>query len=52
MAVPRNYLPATEQEVREMLDAIGARSVDDLFSDIPEALKLKKRLDLPEALSE
>lgn len=52
MGAPRNYLPATEREVSEMLEKIGARSIDGLFSDIPEELKLKKRLALPESLSE
>lgn len=52
MGAPRHYLPATDREVREMLDAIGAKSVDDLFSDVPADLLMKKRLDLPEALSE
>ncbi len=52
MGAPRHYLPATEQEVREMLDAIGAKSIDDLFSDIPEGLRFTGKLDIPESLSE
>src|SRR5580765_4844580 len=35
-----------------MLDAIGARSIDELFASIPEALRLKRPLDLPGPLSE
>jgi glycine dehydrogenase subunit 1 len=35
-----------------MLDAIGVRSVDDLFAEIPSALRLSGELDLPAGLSE
>ena len=30
-----------------MLDAIGAVSVDELFADIPEGVRLDRPLDLP-----
>ena len=33
------FIPHTEQEVREMLDAIGARTIEDLFDEIPSALR-------------
>jgi glycine dehydrogenase subunit 1 len=46
------YLPKSPSERREMLDAIGARSLDDLFSSIPEALRVKGALQLPGPLSE
>src|SRR5260370_13276964 len=35
-----------------MLEAIGARSIDELFASIPEVLRLKRALDLPAAMSE
>ena len=35
-----------------MLEAIGARSVDELFASIPEPLRLRRALDLPAAMSE
>src|SRR5215213_2645311 len=35
-----------------MLAKIGASSLDDLFSDIPEKLRLGRPLDLPEGMSE
>jgi glycine dehydrogenase subunit 1 len=45
------YIPNTDQDVREMLSAIGARSIDDLFVDIkPE--HAPKSFDLPSGLSE
>src|SRR6516225_12283184 len=35
-----------------MLDAIGVRSVEDLFAHVPEAVRLKHTLNLPPGLSE
>jgi glycine dehydrogenase subunit 1 len=46
------YLPKSPSERREMLDAIGVRSTDDLFASIPEPLRLRQRLHLPGPLSE
>ena len=46
------YIPNTDANCRQMLDAIGVRSVDDLFDDIPAAVRLKRPLRIPSALSE
>ena len=46
------YLPKSTAERREMLDAIGARSIENLFASIPEAFRLKDPLNLPAAMSE
>jgi glycine dehydrogenase subunit 1 len=46
------YHPHTPEDVREMLDAIGAKSVSDLFRSIPAKLQLERPLDLPPALDE
>ncbi len=46
------YIPHTEEDVRQMLAGIGVNTVDDLFSEVPSDLRLKRDLDLPEALSE
>src|SRR6478672_3074351 len=35
-----------------MLEAIGAASIDELFEDIPENLRLDRRLELPEGKPE
>lgn len=48
----RSYVPNTPAERKEMLKAIGLESMDDLFSDIPEDLKLNRPLDLPAPISE
>jgi glycine dehydrogenase subunit 1 len=46
------YIPHTEEDIRQMLAGTGVNTVDDLFSEVPSDLRLKRPLDLPEALSE
>jgi glycine dehydrogenase subunit 1 len=46
------YLSLTEDDREEMLAAIGVSSVDELFRDIPEGMRLGRALDLEPALSE
>jgi glycine dehydrogenase subunit 1 len=46
------YLYNTAEDQRDMLEAIGAETIDDLFAGIPDELRLNRPLDLPEALSE
>jgi glycine dehydrogenase subunit 1 len=46
------YTSATDQDRREMLDAIGVGSVDELFEPIPEGVRLNRPLDLPAGMSE
>jgi glycine dehydrogenase subunit 1 len=46
------YLPKSPAEREEMLAAIGVKSIEELFSSIPEAYRLKKPLNLPGPLSE
>ncbi len=46
------YLPKSPAERQEMLAAIGVNSVEELFSSIPEAYRLKKPLNLPGPYSE
>ena len=41
------YLPKSPAERQEMLAAIGVQFVEELFSSIPEAYRLKKPLNLP-----
>lgn len=47
-----SYVPSTLQERQEMLESIGLSSIDQLFSHIPDALKLKGELNLPSGMSE
>jgi len=45
------FIPHTDLERWEMLDAIGVKNLEDLFKDIPEKFRFPK-LNLPEALTE
>ncbi|MDW7657706.1 MAG: aminomethyl-transferring glycine dehydrogenase subunit GcvPA [Bacillota bacterium] len=47
-----DYVPNTSGQQKAMLAAIGCRSMEDLFLDIPAEVRLKKPLDLPPPLSE
>ncbi len=43
------YIPNSEPAVKQqMLDEIGVASVEALYEDIPEALRMKRVMDLPE----
>jgi len=46
------YIPHTEEDRQEMLATIGAKTIDELFREIPENLRVKGQLDLPPALDE
>lgn len=46
------YIPHTEEDVREMLSTIGVSSIEDLFADVPESLRITGELDVPSALDE
>ncbi|QOR65448.1 aminomethyl-transferring glycine dehydrogenase subunit GcvPA [Cytobacillus suaedae] len=46
------YLPMTEQDKKEMLQAIGVSSVDELFNDIPESVRFKGEYNIKKAKSE
>ena len=41
------YTSATDADRKAMLEAIGAGSVDELFADIPEGVRLDRAIDLP-----
>lgn len=45
------YIPHSDADRRAMLEAIGVRSIDDLFADVPGAVRSPK-LNLPPAVSE
>jgi glycine dehydrogenase subunit 1 len=46
------YTSATDQDRREMLEAAGASSIDDLFEEIPEGVRLGRPLELPDGKPE
>lgn len=46
------YFPQTDGDIRQMLDRIGVKSLDDLYSDVPDGFLYKGEYDLPDAMSE
>jgi glycine dehydrogenase subunit 1 len=46
------YLPKSDSERRQMLDACGVNSAEELFSHLPEEVRLKRPLDLAPGISE
>ncbi len=46
-----SYIPHTQEDILQMLSAIGAKSIDELFKDIPASLA-PKSFNLPASKSE
>ncbi len=46
------YTSATDADRREMLERIGVGSIEDLFADVPAAVRLGRPLDLPGGMAE
>lgn len=46
------YIPHTEADRQAMLATIGADTIDELFREIPEGLRLGRDLNIPEAMDE
>jgi len=46
------YTAATDADRQAMLAAIGVASIDDLFADVPEDLRLGRPLELPDGKAE
>ncbi len=46
------FLSNSETDVRKMLETIGVDSMDALFAQIPENVRLRRPLDIPPGLSE
>ena len=47
-----SYVPSTQEQRQEMLQAIGLKDFRDLYRDVPESMYLGHPLDLPEGQSE
>ncbi|ASE36152.1 MULTISPECIES: aminomethyl-transferring glycine dehydrogenase subunit GcvPA [Staphylococcus] len=43
------YIPLTEKDRKEMLDTIGAESIQDLYGDVPKEVLLGRELNIPDA---
>ena len=46
------FIPHTDDDIGKMLAEIGAKSVEDLFDEIPDDLRIKSLDRVPEAVSE
>jgi len=46
------FIPHTEEDVRDMLSAIGVSDIEQLFDEIPENLRCKGLENIPTAMSE
>lgn len=46
------YIPNTDNDINEMLSAIGVNSIEELFKDIPKDVRLNRELNLPDSFSE
>jgi len=46
------FIPHTEDDIRDMLERIGARSIEDLFEEIPPQLRAPPLEGIPEGLPE
>ncbi len=46
------FIPHTEADIKKMLDRIGLKSVDDLYSDVPQEVIFKEEYDIPSAMTE
>ncbi len=47
-----HYLPHTAEDISRMLERCGAKSLEDLYNDVPEALRLKAPYNLGSGVSE
>ena len=46
------YIPLTDKDKQEMLDTIGAKSINDLFGDVPKDILLNRNLNIASGESE
>jgi glycine dehydrogenase subunit 1 len=46
------YFPHTPDDIATMLARCGVKDIEELYSDVPEEVRLKGDYDLPEAMSE
>ena len=44
------FFPHTEEDIKLMLDKIGVPSLDALFAEVPEEIRVRRDYDLPSLL--
>ena len=45
-------MPHTEEDIKVMLDRIGVKSIDELYSDVPSEVIYREEYDIPSSMSE
>lgn len=46
------YFPHTEEQINQMLVQAGMKSLDDLYSDVPDEIRFRGEYELPDSMSE
>ena len=46
------YLPMTDEDRKQMMQAVGISDIDELFADIPDSVRYRGSLPIPPAMSE
>ena len=46
------YFPHTEEEIKQMLEVAGVKTLDELYTDVPDSIRFKGDYEIPEAMSE
>lgn len=46
------YFPHTDADIRAMLQKVAVEKLDDLYAELPDAVRLKKEYDLPSSMTE
>ncbi|MDE6295695.1 MAG: glycine dehydrogenase, partial [Muribaculaceae bacterium] len=46
------FMPHTEEDIKVMLDRIGVKSIDELYSDVPSEVIYREEYDIPSSMSE
>jgi glycine dehydrogenase subunit 1 len=46
------FIPHTEQDIKDMLATIGVASIETLFDEIPDNLRIKKNPIIPDSITE
>ncbi|MDD3170930.1 MAG: aminomethyl-transferring glycine dehydrogenase subunit GcvPA [Bacilli bacterium] len=46
------YFPHSEKDIKEMLEVIGVKKIDDIFGDIPQNILYQKKINIDHSLSE
>ncbi len=46
------YFPHTAEDLQQMMERVGVKTLEDLYADIPEAIRFRQEYQLPEPQSE